>query len=280
MGTFRRKRRSAPRLAAIALLAAALGGCMTTSDITGSIPGGSSELPTGQTELRAYADDWGHRFDARPGDAVASFNYARALRALGRRDEAVAVLQAAAIKNPNDRRILGAYGKVLADVGRYQEASGMLAKAHTPERPDWSILSAQGTVDDQLGNYGEAQGYYQAALKIVPGEPTVLSNLGLSYALARRLPEAETTLRQATASPRADTRVRHNLALVLGLQGKFEAASDVLRQDMTPAEASADVSSIRQMIAQSNTWREIQQLDGQPAKRRGGSRAAQADTAN
>ena len=267
------------RLAGIAALALGLAGCMSTSDITGSITGRSGELPSDPAELRTYADDWGKRFDAKPGDATTSFNYARALRALGRRDEAVAVLQGAAIRNPNDRRILGAYGKSLADVGRFQEAASMLAKAHTPERPDWSILSAQGTVADQLGNYTEAQGYYEAALRIRPGEPTVLSNLGLSYALTHRLADAETTLRRATASPRADTRVRHNLALVLVLQGRNEAASDLLRQDMTPTEASADVSSIRQMIAQSDTWRQTQRLDGMSVKGRA-VRAASAEAAN
>jgi len=55
-----------------------------------------------------------------------------------------------------------------------------------------------------LGRHEEARNYYASALKIVPGEPSVLSNLGLSYMLTRDLPKAEQTLRQAYASPRAD----------------------------------------------------------------------------
>ncbi len=55
----------------------------------------------------------------------------------------------------------------------------------------------------------------------------MLSNLGLSYALTKQLPEAEAALREASASPRADARVRQNLALVLALEGKFaEAEAD------------------------------------------------------
>jgi len=41
-------------------------------------------LPTDETRLRAYADDWGKRYDGNPGEKVASINYARALRALTR----------------------------------------------------------------------------------------------------------------------------------------------------------------------------------------------------
>ena len=73
----------------------------------------------------------------------------------------------------------------------------MLGRAHTPEDPDWRILSAQGATLDQLGRYEEARQYYTSALKIVPDEPSVLSNLGLSYMLSKDLPKAEETLRRA-----------------------------------------------------------------------------------
>ena len=57
-----------------------------------------------------------------------------------------------------------------------------------------------------LGTAGHAsaQQYYLAALKIVPGEPSVMSNLGLSYALSRHLKEAESVLRNASMNPNAD----------------------------------------------------------------------------
>ena len=162
--------------------------------------------------------------------------------------------------------VLAAYGKSLADAGRLQEAADVLARAHTPERPDWSVLSAQGSIADQLGHHEEARDYYQTALKIRPNEPTVLSNLGLSYALSKQLPHAEQTLLTAAAQPAADTRVRQNLALVLALQGKFEEAESWSRHDLSPIDAAANVASIRQMIAQSNSWREIQSYGARARK--------------
>jgi tetratricopeptide (TPR) repeat protein len=141
--------------------------------------------------------------------------------------------------------VLGAYGKALADAGRLKEASTVLANAHTPERPNWSILSAQGSVADQLGDHKQAQNYYKAAIRMRPDEPSVMSNLGLSYALNKQLPQAEETLRDAANNPKADMRIRQNLALVLALEGKFGEAENWSRRDLAPIDAADNVASIR-----------------------------------
>jgi Flp pilus assembly protein TadD len=224
-------------------------------------------MPRTREGVRAFTDQWGKGYAANPRDKAAALNYARGLRTMTLYAQAVAVLQNLAIHNPDDENVLGAYGKALADAGRLQEAAEVLAKAHTPDRPNWSILSSQGAVADQLGHHANAQKFYIAALKIAPGEPSVLSNLGLSYALTRNLPLAEQTLRQANASPRADARVRQNLALVLALEGKFAEAEQLERRDLSPADAAANVSAIRQMIAQSDTWRQIRRQKPQAPQR-------------
>jgi Flp pilus assembly protein TadD len=242
-----------------------LAGCRGSDDVTGSISAAPTALPTGDAELRAYADTWSKRYEANPGEKAASINYARALRALTRYSQAVAVMQSAAVKAPKDFEVLGAYGKALADAGQLQQAADVLSRSYAPEAPNWSNMSAQGVVADQLGDHAQAQDFYRNALKIAPNEPTVLSNLGLSYALTKQLPLAETTLRRAVAQPSADRRVRDNLALVLSLEGKFADAQKISEGDMTPEAAAANVAAIRQMIAQSNSWREIEQSD---AKRR------------
>ncbi len=268
-------RRAASALTIIAALA--LCGCSKTiNDVTGSISLASdAKLPSDEGQLRRFAEDWGHRYDANPKDKATALTYARALHALDQNAQAVAVLQGLAIRYPEDLKVLSAYGKALTDAGRLQEAADVLARAHTPERPDWSVLSAQGSIADQLGNHEAARGYYQSALKIRPNEPSVLSNLGLSYALSKQLPQAEQTLLFAAGQPTADMRVRQNLALVLALEGKFDEAENWSRRDLPPIDAAANVASIRQMISQSNTWRDIQSFSGakpkQPPKARVGA---------
>jgi len=85
-------------------------------------------------------------------------------------------------------------------------------------------------------------------LKISPGEPSVLSNLGLSYMLSKELPRAEEVLRQAYANPKADARVRQNLGLVVGLQGRFADAEQIVRKDLPPEEAAANVAYLKDML--------------------------------
>ena len=254
--------RSAMLVAAVAL-AGALGGCKKVSDITASI----SDTVTGSSSPQDQAESLGRRYDRNPRDKATALAYARALRQKEQYAQAVAVLQTAAISNPQDMDVLGAYGKALADAGMLKQAAEVLSGAHTPERPNWSILSAQGAVADQLGDHESAQRFYEASLKIAPDDPAVLSNLGLSYALAKDLARAESTLRDAAAQPKADIRVRQNLALVLALQGKFNEAENVSQKDLSPKDAAANVASIRTMIAQSDTWRQIQAMDKRaPAK--------------
>src|SRR5581483_6427036 len=192
---------------------------------------------------------------ADPMNAEAAIRYAQALRATGQRSQAAAVLQRTSLAHPRDKALLGAYGRALADIGSYNQALEVLGRAHTPDQPDWRILSAQGAVLDQMGRHGDAQRYYAAALKIVPDEPSVLSNLGLSYALSKDLVQAEATLKRAAAAARADPRVRQNLALVVGLQGRFAEAEAIARADLPPDEAAANVAYLRQMLAEQSAGR-------------------------
>ncbi len=234
-----------------ALLTAGLAACKTTGqETTGSVS--TPSQPRTEADWRREAEKWEAAYRAHPEDTGNAIEYSQALRATGQRAQAVAVLEQASIQNPHDKTLLGAYGRALADVGNYNQALDVLSRAHTPELPDWRILSAQGAVLDQLGRYEEARRYYASALKIAPDEPSVLSNLGLSYALSKDLKKAEATLRQATAQPGVGSRARQNLALVVGLQGRFEEAEAIARADLPPDEAAANVAFLRQMLSQQN----------------------------
>ena len=125
----------------------------------------------------------------------------------------------------------------------------VLSRAHSPDNPDWRVLSAQGTALDQLGRHDEARQYYAGALKIVPEEPTVLSNLGLSYALTKDLPKAEETLRRAYGGAGSDPRVRQNLGVVVGLQGRLAEAESIVKADRPAEEAAANVTYLKRMLA-------------------------------
>jgi Flp pilus assembly protein TadD len=250
------------------LLLAGCQGIGQHNDITGSIPSSAASVPASQQAMYRYTQDLGRRYDANPKDKQIALAYAHTLRRLTRYAQAVAVLQRLAATYPKDMNILGEYGKALVDDGRLHQAADVLPQAHTPENPNWTILSAQGSVADQLGDHAQARDYYAAALKIVPNQPDVLSNLGLSYALSKQLPLAEKTLKLAVAQPGARARVRQNLALILALEGKFDAAQSVARTDLSPLEAAENVAAVRQMIAQANPWNQIRAIDAKKPKKR------------
>jgi Flp pilus assembly protein TadD len=251
-------------VAFVALLAFSTAGCNTTQPMeTHGIVSASRSDP----DVRRSAETWGDRFRANPGDPEAAINYAQMLGGMGQRAQAAVVLEQASIQNPKHTGLISAYGRALADVGNYKQALDVLNHAHTPDRPDWRVLSVQGAALDQMGRHDEAQRYYAAALRIAPTEASVLSNLGLSYALSKDLVRAESTLRRASAQAGADTRVRQNLALVVGLQGRLAEAETIAHVDLPSEEPAANVTYLRKMLAQQNGWTQQGESDKQMGTR-------------
>jgi Flp pilus assembly protein TadD len=233
-----------------AIVAATAAGCSIApkADITGSIT--TPSTPRSDADWHREMEEAGALYRQNPRDADVAMRYAQALREIGQRAQAAAVLEQTAIHNPNNKALLGAFGRALADAGRYETALEVLNRAHTPDQPDWRILSVQGAVLDQMGRHDEARNHYNSALRLKPNDPSVLSNLGLSYALSKNLPMAEATLRRAALQPGAAPKVRQNLALVVGLQGRFKEAEDIAKGDLSPEEAAANIAYLRGVLAQ------------------------------
>src|SRR4029077_7178253 len=236
-----------------ALLILSLCSCQTDglADITGSL--GDKTEKNRAVEPARGLEFYRERHRANPADADAALQYGKALRVAGQRSQAVAVLEQATIAHPGDKALIAGYGRALVDNGNFQQAFDVLSRAHTPEDPDWRILSAQGTALDQLGRHDEARRYYASALKIAPEEPSVLSNLGISYVLSRDLPKAEEVRRRAYGSSKADARVRQNLGLVVGLQGRFAEAEGIVKADLPAEEATANVAYLKQLLSRKDS---------------------------
>ena len=254
-----------------AILALGLCSCqtaLTSSDVTGSL--GDTTETSRPADPRRDLDLYSERYRANPKDPDAALQYGKALRATGKKSQAVAVLEQATIADPSNKALLAGYGRALADNGNFQQAFDVLGRAHSPDDPDWRILSAQGATLDQLGRFEEARQYYSSALKIRPDEPAVLSNLALSYVLSKDLPKAEETLRRANTRAPTDARVRANLAMVLGLEGHMPEAETVAKADLAPEEAAANVADLKRLLSRKekeNARAEVEKLPIAPAGR-------------
>lgn len=251
--------------AAIAMVALSMAGCANQPKkelTTGSISRTSKPVQSmTASELSQAAEGIGQAYEKNPRDREAGLNYANLLRMTGRNEQALAVMQQVAINHPQDREVLGAYGKAQAAAGQLEQALNTISRAQTPDRPDWKLKSAEGAILDQLGRAQEARLRYREALELRPNEPSVLSNLGMSYLLTKDLRTAETYLKSATGQPGADSSVRQNLALAVGLQGRFQEAETIARQELSAEQAEANVTYLRSMLSQQGAWKQLAKAD-------------------
>ena len=243
-------------LAPIAL-ALALGACSSTTSRTSPEVTGAIAKPITQEDFQTAVSYWAPKYEQDPKSKTAALNYASALTRVGQNDQAVAILQKAAIYNPNDREVLAAYGKALAAEGDLPRALEIVQRAQTPDQPDWKLLSAEAAIRDQLGDHDGARQLYAKASGIAPNESSIQSNLGMSYVLTGELANAERILRQAAAMPGADSRVRQNLALVVGLSGRFSEAEKIASSELSPEQAATNVAYLKTMLEQPNNWEKL-----------------------
>ncbi|RWC90608.1 MAG: pilus assembly protein TadD [Mesorhizobium sp.] len=244
-------------------LAAGVAGCATDKLTTGSI-GRTSGKPLetmSAGELHNATAALGQSYARNPNDKRIATNFAAALQMDGDADQSLAVMRKLAIAYPKDRDVLAAYGKALAANGQFEAALDAVRRAQTPEYPDWRLVSAEAAILDQLNQKDDARQLYRKALELKPNEPSILSNLGMSYVLEGDLRTAETYMRSAAQQPNADSRVRQNLALVVGLQGRFDEAEKIASQELSPEQAQANVAYLRQMLAQQNAWSQLKDQD-------------------
>jgi Flp pilus assembly protein TadD len=199
-------------------------------------------------ELKKATDYWGREFSKNPRELQPALNYARNLKAMGEKQRALAVLQQASMFHAESRELANEYGRLALDLDQVSLANRLLAIADDPANPDWRVVSARGTVLAKQGKYADAIPYYERALALANDHPSVLSNLALAHAMNGEPARAEEMLRQAATTDRSSLKIRQNLALVLGLQGKYAEAKLLASRDMSPESAAENTEVLRRVV--------------------------------
>ena len=256
MSSRRKSSREFRRIAAGLMIGSALvlGGCGKQAADLDSLTTSSTQ-PASMKEVIAL----GEKFEADPDNVGLGLAYASQLKAMGRTEQQLEVYRGLLNKHPTDGKVLNVYGKEALQAGQAAEAAQLLEQAARTKNADWRTYSALGSANDQLGKYENARRQYAQALALSPGEVTVLNNLGMSYALEGDLTKAEETLRGASALPKGsqDPRLRQNLALVVGLQGRFDEARKIASEDLPPEQVEANMTYLQHMLSQPNTWQKL-----------------------
>jgi len=177
---------------------------------------------------------WSREFDRDPTDTVAGVELATALRLLGRYDEAAATAARVLVLHPDSQPALLESARAYIEMDKGFYALEPLKKAQTAAPRDWTVYMLEGVAHEQNEQPDDARAAYLQALALSPNNPAVLSNLALWYAKRGDKRQAETLLRTAAAQPSANAQERQNLALVLGMEGRFSEAEQLMRQDLPP----------------------------------------------
>ena len=194
------------------------------------------------------------RYRRNPGDRTVVLHYSAALRSAGQPQQAAAAVEQAMSRHPSDVAISVEYARALTASGRFEQSLQVLQNVIRPDAPDWNALLVMGATLDQMGRHDQARKLYIQASVIAPGEASIETNLGLSYSMTNELPAAETHLRRAVQLRGATTKTRQNLALVIGLQGRFQEAQALYAAELPPEQVEANMAYVRSLLTQQNRW--------------------------
>ncbi|MGZ9113013.1 MAG: tetratricopeptide repeat protein [Brevundimonas sp.] len=206
---------------------------------------------------------WADQAGIDPRDPVAGVRAAAALRDLGRYDQAAETAQGVLVIQPGNVDAMLEVGR--AHIARGQAFYGVAAleQARNARPGDWQAWSLLGTAYEQVRRPDDARAAWAQALAISPDNPAVLTNMAISAMTHGDSETAEPLLRRAAAQPGASLKVRLNLAMVLGLTGKMGEAEQILRRDLPPEAADANLQWLRDRakdgaVDQVRTWGSLQ----------------------
>lgn len=193
----------------------------------------------------AQAAFWSREVEVNPADAEAGIAMARALRALGRFDEAGQAADRVLVVAPAnlDALLETARAKIASGQGFYAVEPLTRARAAAPR--DWRPANLLGVAYQQTERRAEAQAAWTQALSLSADNPEILNNQAMAAAADGDLAAAETLLRRAAARPDAGVLVRQNLALVVGLRGNAAEAEALNRQNLPPEQVTRNLAWLR-----------------------------------
>lgn len=213
---------------------------------------GGGKSSDNRTELEKATEYWGKKYKEKPSDKEAGLSYAKNLRAMGEKRQALAVMQQLAMFYGHDKDVASEYGRLALEMDQIGIAKQMLAVADDPGKPDWRVISAKGTILAKEGKFTDAIPLFERAMTLAPDQTSVMNNLAMAYAMGGEAARAEEMLRRieqtgGTANPK----IRQNLALVLGLQGKFDESKAIASEEIGREGAAANASLLRQFVKSS-----------------------------
>jgi tetratricopeptide (TPR) repeat protein len=158
-----------------------------------------------------------------------------ALRQAGDTGAAEDMLRDALRETPNSSTHLISLGDMMREAEDFAEAVVYYGRAidqiRKPDERDWFVFFARGVCQERLGNWPQAEQDLQMALRLNPGEASVLNYLGYSWIdRGENIDEAKAMIEQAVSEHPDDGFIVDSLGWVHYLTGDYAKAVEVLER--------------------------------------------------
>ena len=265
--------RNAVSIATVAIFVAALS--VAPAMAQQAAPAAPAQRVAATAEARAAYDRadalsrsvfWSDQAEINPGDPDAGVKAAQAMRELGRYDQAADMAERVLLVQPTNVEAMLEAGRGHIARGHAFYGIATLERARDARPGDWRPWSLLGTAYEQVRRAEDAQAAWAQALAISPENPDVLTNMAIAAMTKGDTAGAEPLLRRAAAQPGASLKVRLNLAMALGLNGKIGEAEAMMRRDLPPDAADRNLEWLRARagtagtagVEQARTWSSLQ----------------------
>ena len=208
---------------------------------------------------------WADEYRKDKANLETTLRFMYALRTIGSHERILEVVQEAYPLHPQSHELLLELGRSFMDQNKYNDAAVAFVRAADYSPQDVAApLAALGVAFDHMDRHDDAQEAYREALAREPERLSTLSNYGISLALTGDLTESETVLRKAASLPGAGPQVKQNLALVLGLQGRFD---EMIAVDPNAPRQTVEANkrALQNMLTPARTYESLQDPVEAPA---------------
>ncbi|MWP37456.1 tetratricopeptide repeat protein [Rhodobacter sphaeroides] len=166
---------------------------------------------------------------------VAEIGRADALRADGKIEASLEVLQGLARSKPELMQVHLALGDALRREERYADAvkayDAAIARVPAPERQHWPLFYSRGICHERLSHWKEAEADFRRALELNPDEPQVLNYLGYSFVdRGQNLEEALSMIERAVAARPESGYIIDSLAWAYFRLGRYQDAVEPMEK--------------------------------------------------
>jgi Flp pilus assembly protein TadD len=150
------------------------------------------------------------------------------------------------VNRPPTARTLYAMADILAAQGRDSECEFVL-KRIIQEHPEFALAySSLAELQMRQRRVNEAIDTLSSSLRVRPRDPVLLNNLGMCWIVRRDYEKALEAFTKAAGIAPENVRYRTNMAVALGLMGRYEESLCLFRQVLPEEQANHNLNVLRE----------------------------------